>query len=230
MAVVAVGPDQTREVRALVSTYQTLPPAASIPLTFRITDTRDRAAGERRRPFPRTMRCRCRDRESRGGDKPDRGGDGPDGAHLPRRLLRIVAGVNAIMIAAAVIDLRRRRDRKLIPGRPRLRARMAAARGAGCAALAGQRQGRRRRQGDGRSRWRRAMPTGRSRAGLEAMRRLVHPDRPARRPHCDRDRAGSRAHSAARPTCRCRASGTSSSSCRATATRLFRSKNRVSLR
>ena len=35
---VAVGPDQTHELRALVSTYQTLPPAASIPLTFRITD------------------------------------------------------------------------------------------------------------------------------------------------------------------------------------------------
>jgi polyferredoxin len=37
-AVVPVGPDQTQEVRVLVSTYQTLPPAASIPLTFRITD------------------------------------------------------------------------------------------------------------------------------------------------------------------------------------------------
>jgi cytochrome c oxidase accessory protein FixG len=36
--VVAVGPDQTHELRALVGTYQTLPPAASIPLTFRITD------------------------------------------------------------------------------------------------------------------------------------------------------------------------------------------------
>jgi len=37
-AVVAVGPDQTHELRALVGTYQSLPPAASIPLTFRITD------------------------------------------------------------------------------------------------------------------------------------------------------------------------------------------------
>jgi cytochrome c oxidase accessory protein FixG len=36
--VVPVGPDQTREVRVLVSTYQTLPLAASIALTFRITD------------------------------------------------------------------------------------------------------------------------------------------------------------------------------------------------
>jgi cytochrome c oxidase accessory protein FixG len=36
--VVAVGPDQTHELRALVGTYQTLPPAASIPLTFRIID------------------------------------------------------------------------------------------------------------------------------------------------------------------------------------------------
>jgi cytochrome c oxidase accessory protein FixG len=36
--VVSVGPDQTREVRALVSTYQTLKPAASLALTFRITD------------------------------------------------------------------------------------------------------------------------------------------------------------------------------------------------
>ena len=39
-ALVSVGPDQTFELRALVSTYQTLPPAASIPLTFRITDTK----------------------------------------------------------------------------------------------------------------------------------------------------------------------------------------------
>ena len=40
MAVIAVGPDQTRELRVLVSTYSTLPPAASIPLTFRITDAK----------------------------------------------------------------------------------------------------------------------------------------------------------------------------------------------
>ena len=38
MAIIAVGPDQTYELRALVSTYSPLPPAASIPLTFRITD------------------------------------------------------------------------------------------------------------------------------------------------------------------------------------------------
>jgi len=36
--VISIGPDQTREVRALVSTYQSLPPAASLPLTFHITD------------------------------------------------------------------------------------------------------------------------------------------------------------------------------------------------
>ena len=36
---VVVGPDQTRELRALVTTYQHLPPFASIPLTFRIVDT-----------------------------------------------------------------------------------------------------------------------------------------------------------------------------------------------
>ena len=36
--VVAVGPDQTYELRALVSSYTPLPPAASMPLTFRITD------------------------------------------------------------------------------------------------------------------------------------------------------------------------------------------------
>src|SRR3954468_23505912 len=38
MAVITVGPDQSHELRALVSTYSRLPPAASIPLTFRITD------------------------------------------------------------------------------------------------------------------------------------------------------------------------------------------------
>ena len=40
MAIIAVGPDQTHELRALVGTYSPLPPAASIPLTFRITDTK----------------------------------------------------------------------------------------------------------------------------------------------------------------------------------------------
>ena len=35
---VTVGPDQTHELRALVGTNQRLPPGASIPLTFRITD------------------------------------------------------------------------------------------------------------------------------------------------------------------------------------------------
>src|SRR3954469_18581667 len=38
MAVISVGPDQSHELRVLVSTYSSLPPAASIPLTFRITD------------------------------------------------------------------------------------------------------------------------------------------------------------------------------------------------
>jgi cytochrome c oxidase accessory protein FixG len=37
---IVVGPDQTREIRALVTVYQTLPPDVSIPLLFTITDTR----------------------------------------------------------------------------------------------------------------------------------------------------------------------------------------------
>ncbi len=37
---VAVGPDQTHELRALVSTYQKFPPGASVPLTFLITDSK----------------------------------------------------------------------------------------------------------------------------------------------------------------------------------------------
>ena len=42
---IEVGPDQTREVRVLVTSYEHLPPAASIPLTFRAIDmeTRQRA-------------------------------------------------------------------------------------------------------------------------------------------------------------------------------------------
>jgi cytochrome c oxidase accessory protein FixG len=40
MAVISVGPDQTYELRALVSTYSPLPPAASVPLTFSITDAK----------------------------------------------------------------------------------------------------------------------------------------------------------------------------------------------
>jgi cytochrome c oxidase accessory protein FixG len=38
--IVSVGPDQTYELRALVSSYQPMPPNASIPLTFRITDVK----------------------------------------------------------------------------------------------------------------------------------------------------------------------------------------------
>ena len=40
MVVVAVGPDQTHELRALVSSYTPLPPGGSVPLTFRITEMR----------------------------------------------------------------------------------------------------------------------------------------------------------------------------------------------
>jgi cytochrome c oxidase accessory protein FixG len=40
MTLITVGPDQTHELRALVSTYSTLPTAASMPLTFRITDVK----------------------------------------------------------------------------------------------------------------------------------------------------------------------------------------------
>ncbi len=38
--IIAVGPDQTYELRALVSSYTPLPPNASVPLTFRITDVK----------------------------------------------------------------------------------------------------------------------------------------------------------------------------------------------
>jgi polyferredoxin len=38
---ITVGPDQTRELRALVTTRTPLPPAASIPLKFTITDVND---------------------------------------------------------------------------------------------------------------------------------------------------------------------------------------------
>jgi len=39
---VEIGPDQTREFRMLVSSYQTLPPSGSLPLTFRVIDTATR--------------------------------------------------------------------------------------------------------------------------------------------------------------------------------------------
>jgi cytochrome c oxidase accessory protein FixG len=41
---VEVGPDQTREVRVLVTSYEHLPPAASMPLTFRAIDLETRQA------------------------------------------------------------------------------------------------------------------------------------------------------------------------------------------
>ena len=40
--VIEVGPDQTREVRVLVTSYMHLSPAGSVPLTFRITETETR--------------------------------------------------------------------------------------------------------------------------------------------------------------------------------------------
>ena len=40
MTLITVGPDQTHELRALVSTHATLPPAASVTLTFSITDVK----------------------------------------------------------------------------------------------------------------------------------------------------------------------------------------------
>ncbi len=39
---VEIGPDQTREVRVLVTSYEHLPPAASVPLTFRAVDLETR--------------------------------------------------------------------------------------------------------------------------------------------------------------------------------------------
>ena len=39
---VEIGPDQTREIRVLVTSYEHLPPAASIPLTFRAIDMETR--------------------------------------------------------------------------------------------------------------------------------------------------------------------------------------------
>src|SRR5262249_49618543 len=35
---VEIGPDQTREVRVVVTSYEHLPPAAAVPLTFRVID------------------------------------------------------------------------------------------------------------------------------------------------------------------------------------------------
>jgi polyferredoxin len=43
-SLVVVGPDQTRELRVLVTTHASLPPSASIPVTFTIADTEDGTA------------------------------------------------------------------------------------------------------------------------------------------------------------------------------------------
>jgi cytochrome c oxidase accessory protein FixG len=48
--IVAVGPDQTREIRVLVTTHEKLPPAASIPLVFRIK-SRDGATASLARDY-----------------------------------------------------------------------------------------------------------------------------------------------------------------------------------
>jgi cytochrome c oxidase accessory protein FixG len=42
--IVEVGPDQTREFRVLVTSYEHLPPAAAMPMTFSITDVATRCA------------------------------------------------------------------------------------------------------------------------------------------------------------------------------------------
>ena len=53
---IEVGPDQTREVRVLVTARDPIAPGASIPIVFRIVPKTGGSRGERRRPFLRTMR------------------------------------------------------------------------------------------------------------------------------------------------------------------------------
>ena len=214
--VVAVGPDQTHELRALVGTYQTLPPAASIPLTFRITDPEDRAAGHGRRPFPRAMRSAM---------MPTHGSIRRETSAARRELtgrmvliclvafFAIVAGVNAVMIRAAVSTFGGVETAECLSGRPRFRARYRRSPGAGCAALAGAGQGCRRRRCDAGGGDRRAMrPAGRS---LACGRPRCSPIRPTGAPTTSS--RSTRMHRGrswdGRP--RLPASGRSSSSCRA---------------
>ena len=57
---IQVGPDQTREVRVLVTARDPIAPGASIPIVFSIVPKTDgvdrRPHGERRRSFLRTVR------------------------------------------------------------------------------------------------------------------------------------------------------------------------------
>ena len=52
---VAVGPDQTREVRVLVTDYSATPPAPSTPVLFKLTDVADRRGRRNARPFLRAV-------------------------------------------------------------------------------------------------------------------------------------------------------------------------------
>ena len=142
-------------------------------------------------------------------------GDGADGAGLSGRLLRGRRRRQRHHDPRGGLDLRRRRDRELLPGRPRLRARDRRGAGPGCAALAGSGQvlPTRRRDG-GRGRPSPTPPAGRSLA-CEATALLMHPaDRRADQ-HCSSVTRGRRAHSGTDDR-GWPGSGTSSSSCRAT--------------
>ena len=105
--VVEVGPDQTREVRVLVTDYADAAAGASIPITFRIYRS-STTGGERarRRPFPRALsseRCTTRRLGQRRRTRGPRQLTGRMVLVLPDRASsRVVVGVNAIMIRAAI--------------------------------------------------------------------------------------------------------------------------------
>ena len=130
-----VGPDQSREMRVLVTTHQKLEADASIPLTFTIAPADGRRGGERGRSFPRTVREQAMSdftHDSIATDEMETG-------RPPRRwtgwtilfallgFFGVIFAVNGRDDVRGAVDVERRRHRQRLSGRPDVRAGVAMA-------------------------------------------------------------------------------------------------------
>ena len=149
-----VGPDQSREVRVLVTARERLPAKTSVPITFSILPE-ERRHGRKRRLIissdPEESACRSISSVTAN----DRGNaayraarmERLDGARLHARLLRRRYSASTCFMAhVARVDFRRRRCRQLLPGRTNVRARRRHGRRHRMTALAGRRQNHARRR------------------------------------------------------------------------------------
>ncbi len=182
MAIIAVGPDQTHELRALVGDVFAASARGFDPADVPHHRRKDRATGKRHRPFPRSMRRAMSKQISK--QREPRGGPKEPAERVTGRMVLIclvaffavVAGVNAVMIAAAVSTFGGVETEGSLSGRSRVCARSRGSGGAGRAALAGQGEGLGRSGSDaGRGGRATTTPTGRSRACRRAHGSHIRP-------------------------------------------------------